>query len=180
MVPVSFLLPEKELLELLSKLNGLYVPGDNKACLDNPDYVLTVESVLKYAKEQNEFYNSFPVVFLNWSFNLMLNLNSHNIASAFDSIDDLYLSTRPISQKIGWEDSFLLNQAHPLERDHLFIKMQQPFLLDKALSVQALDQELKDKFFVVSTFEAEGVDFIAMVEGKRAPIFGLAYSPQKS
>ena len=39
---------------------------------------------------------------------------------------------------------------------------------------------MRDKFFVVSTFEAEDVEFVAMVEGKRAPIFGLAYSPQKS
>jgi hypothetical protein len=117
---------------------------------------------------------------MNWSFNLLLTLSSHNIASAFDSIDELYLSTRQISQKVGWEDSFLLHQAHPLERDHLFMKMQQPFLLNKAISVQALDKELNDKFFVVSTFDVEGVEFVAMVEGKRAPIFGLAYSPQKS
>jgi hypothetical protein len=48
-VPVSFLLPENELLELLSKLNGLYVSGDNKVCIENPDYILTVQAVLKYA-----------------------------------------------------------------------------------------------------------------------------------
>ena len=76
-VPVSFLLPEKELIELLSQVNGLYAPGDNRACLDNPDYVAATEVILKYAKEQNEYYNSFPVVFMNWSFNLMLRLNSH-------------------------------------------------------------------------------------------------------
>lgn len=54
---------------------------------------------------------------------------------------------------MGWENSFILHEAHPLERDHLFSEMEQPFLLDLALSVQALDKELHDKFFVVSTFE---------------------------
>jgi len=134
-VPVSFLLPESELIELLSKLNGIYVPGDNKACLDNPDYVSSIEVILKYVKEQNEFYNSFPAVFMNWSFNLMLRLSSHQVASAFDTIPDLYLSTKRVSQKVGWENSFILHEAHPLERDHLYRSMQQPFLLDKALSV---------------------------------------------
>lgn len=92
-VPVSFLLPEAELLVLLSKLNGMYVPGDNKACLDNPDYVQSVKIIVQYAREQNEVYNSFPVVFLQWSYVLMMKLNSHQIASAFDTIPELALST---------------------------------------------------------------------------------------
>lgn len=33
---------------------------------------------------------------------------------------------------------------------------------------------------VVSTFEKEGNEFVAMVEGKRMPVFGMLYSPQKS
>jgi gamma-glutamyl-gamma-aminobutyrate hydrolase PuuD len=50
-VPVSFLLPEKELAALLSKLNGLYIPGDNKNVLDNEDYGIAVKQILKYATE---------------------------------------------------------------------------------------------------------------------------------
>ena len=30
---------------------------------------------------------------------------------------------------------------------------------------------------VVSTFEKDGEDFVAMIEGKNAPIFGMLYSP---
>lgn len=34
-VPVSFLLPKEELLSLIGHLNGLYIPGDNHAVLEN-------------------------------------------------------------------------------------------------------------------------------------------------
>jgi len=82
---------------------------------------------------------------------------------------------------VRWEDSFLLHEAHPLQREHLFANIQQPFLLDRALGVTAMeDRELHDKFLVVSTFEVEETEFVAMVEGKRAPVFGVMYSPQKS
>lgn len=35
-------------------------------------------------------------------------------------------------------------------------------------------------FYTVSTFDVKGEEYVAMVEGKRAPIFGFLYSPQKS
>lgn len=69
---MSFLLPREELVSLLGKLNGLYVPGDHKSVLDNEDYHVSVETILRYATEQNKFYNAFPVVFTEYSFLLML------------------------------------------------------------------------------------------------------------
>lgn len=58
--------------------------------------------------------------------------------------------------------------------------MAQPFLVSKAVRVEALDRAITDRFQVVSSFEAEGEEFVAMLEGKRAPVFGFLYSPQKS
>jgi hypothetical protein len=54
--------------------------------------------------------------------------------------------------------------------------------MSEALKVEQLDidRALRDRFFAVSTFEHLGEEFVAMVEGKRGPYFGLAYSPQKS
>ena len=71
-MPVSFLLLKNDLFTLLSKLNGIYLPGDNANVMDNDDYALTVKAVQKFAQEQNEAYNSFPVVFTQWSFLLMM------------------------------------------------------------------------------------------------------------
>jgi len=52
--------------------------------------------------------------------------------------------------------------------------------MSKAVLVESLDRTLTDQFFMVSSFEVEDKEFVAMLEGKRAPVFGLAYSPQKS
>lgn len=95
-------------------------------------------------------------------------------------LPDLKLSARPISQKVEWTNSFLLNEAHPLERDHLFNNIAQPFLLDKAVMVDSLHKVILDKYFVVSTFSEDDIEFVSMLEGKRGPIFGYMYSPQKS
>jgi hypothetical protein len=83
---------------------------------------------------------------------------------------------------IDFEDSFILNEASPLERDHLYKDTVQTFFVGKALKTYTYenDRALKDKFFAVSSFDYEGEEYVAMLEGKRAPIFGYMYSPQKS
>jgi len=82
---------------LLGKINGLYVPGDNEAVLDNEDYQKAVKTVLKYSREQNEGYNSFPVVFTQWAFLVLMQQSSHNIKSAIDHIPSLHLSAQTVS-----------------------------------------------------------------------------------
>jgi hypothetical protein len=67
-VPVSFLLPEDELRALLDKLNGLYIPGDNQAVVGNADFAQAVHVAYKFAHDENSRYESFPVVFTQWSF----------------------------------------------------------------------------------------------------------------
>ena len=34
-VPIDYRLSDKELMDLLAKLNGLYIPGDTKDCFDD-------------------------------------------------------------------------------------------------------------------------------------------------
>lgn len=96
-VPVSFLLPRDELVQLLGKLNGLYVPGDHKSILDNEDYHGSVETILRYATEQNKFYNAFPVVFTEFSFILMLQQAGHASKAAFTKLPSLALSAQQIT-----------------------------------------------------------------------------------
>ena len=67
-VPVSFLLPKEEMISLLGNLNGVYAPGDNKAILENKDYSAAMKTLMNFAKEENEAYESIPLVFSQWSF----------------------------------------------------------------------------------------------------------------
>lgn len=135
------MLPKKELEALLGKLNGLYVPGDNKAILGNKDYAEAVKSALKFAKTENEMYESFPVVFTSWGLLALMKSVSGPAASNFETIDELYLTSRSVQQKVSHEDSFILNEASPLERNHLFEKVAQPFLVNKAMPVEAMEEQ---------------------------------------
>ena len=48
--------------------------------------------------------------------------------AAFTKLPSLKLSSQKITQRVNWEDSFLLHEAHPLERDHLFDEVTPAFL----------------------------------------------------
>ena len=49
------------------------------------------------------------------------------------------------------------------------------------MPIEAMEEQaLRQMFYTVSTFDVKGEEYVAMVEGKRAPIFGFLYSPQKS
>lgn len=92
------------------------------------------------------------------------------------------MTSHKVSQTIETADSFILNECSALEREHLFEAVAQPFLTSQALPVEAFEanSDLQRMFYEVSSFDFQGNEYVAMVEGKRAPIFGFLYSPQKS
>lgn len=48
-VPVSYRLGKDKLFKTISQLNGLYIPGDTYANLDNLKYMYTVKTILTWA-----------------------------------------------------------------------------------------------------------------------------------
>lgn len=161
----------------MKKLNGIYVPGDHRNVLSNDDYQNTVKSIIKYAEQQNQVYNSFPVVCTQWSFLLLAQITTPSLKTSFSYVPDLHLSSRFVNQRVSPDDSFILHEALPLEQDHLFKNTKQTFFISSALKTEEFTGTIKDKFFIVSDFELEGESYVAMIEGKRAPIFGYMYSP---
>lgn len=48
MVPVDYRLSDKQLMETLANLNGLYIPGDTKDTFDDDQFVSSVKFALDW------------------------------------------------------------------------------------------------------------------------------------
>jgi len=55
-VPVDYTLNEEKMNEQLSKINGLYIPGDSKSLVtrENFQYTKQVQRILKWSQIHNE------------------------------------------------------------------------------------------------------------------------------
>jgi hypothetical protein len=55
-VPIDFTLDPEQLKTLLSQINGVYIPGDQKTLVGNGDYAFTktVQQILLWAQTHNE------------------------------------------------------------------------------------------------------------------------------
>jgi hypothetical protein len=88
-VPIDFRLPEDELVWELEQLNGVYIPGDCKATLDNEIFVNQVGQILNWAEKHNsDLSQHFPVVGMSYGYLAML-------ASQFRIDDDTVLEALP-------------------------------------------------------------------------------------
>jgi hypothetical protein len=53
-VPVAFNLKDADLDQLLSSINGLYIPGDHKDIVEDKSYAKHLDRVLKKVEKYNE------------------------------------------------------------------------------------------------------------------------------
>lgn len=64
-VPIDYHLSHDELLALLEKVNGVYVPGDSHLTVSDEEYKSAFMDVLSYTTEQARFNQEhFPVFFM--------------------------------------------------------------------------------------------------------------------
>lgn len=64
---------QHHLLEQLEQINGLYIPGDGKTTLSDPEFLLTVATLLGWAQDHNlEESQHFPVVAESFGFMALL------------------------------------------------------------------------------------------------------------
>lgn len=72
-VPVDYRLDEKELVNLLEQINGLYIPGDTKQTYLDPEVQIQVAKILRWAQEHNSDHaQHFPVVTMGYGMPTML------------------------------------------------------------------------------------------------------------
>lgn len=60
-IPLFYHYPKDKLLDILSKINGVYFPGGEMPIDRNNLWTQNVQNILDYANEQNDKGNVFPI-----------------------------------------------------------------------------------------------------------------------
>lgn len=62
-VPVDYKKTDKELMDILASLNGVYIPGDTMSTFEDPQFINAVKNVLDWTQSHNmQEGKHFPVI----------------------------------------------------------------------------------------------------------------------
>lgn len=186
-VPVSYKLDQNGFNNILSQLNGIYLPGDHPDILKNERYVQGVKSVLLWAQEHNAHPEQhFPVVATSYGYLalLMQAVRNENTVSSIIDEEQVYRSME-LNLRIKPEDSYIfdgltLSQTESwLNNATFYSELIYNIQLEKFLK----ERELADAFVPVATFNhdkrRQDQEYVAIVEGSHFPFFAIAFSIER-
>jgi hypothetical protein len=109
-VPLHFMMSEAEILEELTKVNGVYICGDSEQAISNGDYQtafsIVMDFVVKQNKEQHNYFPMFMMGKAQHSFLKRIGL-SHSV---FQEMHFLKHSNVKVELYKQANDTFLLHQ----------------------------------------------------------------------
>jgi hypothetical protein len=186
-VPISYRLTENQLNSILSQVNGVYIPGDTPAVLENERYLETVRTILQWAQDRNtqEPADHFPLVAVSYGY-LALIMTAIRGQDTIQTVpQSLLWRSNELNLRIKPEDTYLLDGYTLKDAEQLlnnvtfYNKLAFNLPLKKFLS----ESVLSAAFVPVATFnedsKTQDEEFVAAVEGAHFPFFGLAFSLEK-
>ncbi len=189
-VPISYDLPENELLSLLGKLNGVYIPGENREVMENEQYHKTVKAILTFQQKQYVDEHLFPVAVMNYGLSsALLAFVGHKQDFFLQELKEYSKGNNRIQMLEDPKDSFIFDKYDKDDLDFLLDKCEFYTRIEKGLKLKNFEStpELVRTFVPVAVFKTDNNDeennrhdLLAVVEGKKLPLFGFAYSPEVS
>ncbi len=154
----------------LSKLNGLYIPGDSEKLLTDQRYIGVLKSIIDWAEEVNkQKKNHFPIFANSYGMLAFLRTFAGPHASyvqvvpgnyhinLFKKAEDTFIYDSPAEQTIR---EWMFDTRHMCEVSRGF-----------TLKNFEKSRKLKENLLPIATLK--GTDVIAMFEGKVFPFFGV-------
>lgn len=185
-VPVSYKLDKNQLNQILEQVNGIYIPGDSGAILQNERYLAGVREVLQWAQSHNVVNEQhFPVAAVGYGY-LALMMTAIKSEETIQTMpEETILSSEELNLRLKPEDTYFFDGLSLKEMEAIlnnitfFNEMQYGIPLKKFLGETMLSQV----FVPVATYNSEQKnqeeEFVAMVEGAHFPFFGTAFSVEK-
>ena len=161
-IPVDFSRDENELAELLSQINGLYIPGDSKKLMQpgkvGEDFIKGVRKVLKWAQAHNEKESHhFPILGVGYG---MLAMLKSQITSEIQL--EAFTPKPKLQQNLVHDPkhTYLYDETSKEDVEKLFDKIK--FWTDAELGMRMEDMVLEHKtisglFMPVCTFDDQSL-----------------------
>ncbi|CAI2372122.1 unnamed protein product [Moneuplotes crassus] len=185
-VPIVWRDPDEDILSLVSKINGIIFPGGGTA-FKNEDGSLTehsrkVELVLNKVKEFNDQGVYYPI--------LGICMGMQQIAQS----EAPYKDTVELYKFDSNDDANNVTLWHSVTHSKLFNVI--PNYLINALQSENITYNhhhdgifpsiwnkypiLRDHYYLLGTsYDEKGVEYVALIESKHYPIWGLQFHPEK-
>lgn len=185
-VPIPYDLPKQELNKLFKSLNGLLFTGGDTELWDLETNTYTNFSsvgryLIKLAINANKKGDYFPIWGTCLGFELLLiTIAEGNVLEKFDSNNH---RTQLIYFKNLTKNSRMFRKITPRLKNISEKKKLMLFFHNYGISVEALENNtaLSNFFKITSTAKAkDGKIFVASIEGKEFPFYGVQYHPEKT
>jgi len=182
-VLIPFDLPEKEIVNLLDAVQGVFLPG---GILDNfpggkpAFYMRRTKFVVDYAIARNNKGDYFPIIG---------NCQGHEqiaqiFAGMYQNVTTCGADNDPNQATMvkgpGYVNSKFWNELDQELVTHVFEKDGVLFLNECCVQIDDFNKYLASQFELVATSTTKnGIDFVAIMEHKQYPIFTVQWHPEK-
>jgi gamma-glutamyl hydrolase len=185
-VPVGYKYNKNQLSNTLDQLNGLYIPGDSPAVLQNERYLATVREAVQWAQNHNvEGGSHFPLVAVGYGYMalLMTAIKSKETIKAL-SEDDVFVS-KELNLRLAPQDTYFFDglTLNDTETQLDGVTFYNELVFNVPLKNFLQESVLSQVFVPIATFHQERAnqedEFVAMVEGAHFPFFATAFAVEK-
>ncbi|XP_041987981.1 gamma-glutamyl hydrolase A-like [Aricia agestis] len=166
---------------LMSKINGVLFPGGATYFNQSNGYADAGEHILSIAKELNDAGDYFPIFGTCLGFQLIMILESgrgevenRGTCWSFRNLP-LHFTEDFRSSKMFSESS--ADVVDILAHDDVTVNAHQFCIFDENLKAYNLDEVWQPTSYSIDDF---GLSFIATIENKRYPFYGVIFHPEKS
>lgn len=183
-VPLPYHISKTQIKQLLSRVNGLVLPGGGQSVFNYNNfkfYKKRVNFVLNQAQKQNQQGINFPIwgtcmgfeQQLNWASNYTIRPTKVNDYRTDRTIhwNEQTLPLSPFSQFLDDEDLSNLEKFRLSYFNHVYSITKDTYQKNKQLQ--------KVIYVIGDTYNKDGINFQSVVYGKQYPFFGTQFHPEK-
>lgn len=173
---------EVELRHLFDSINGLLLTGGEILDVANSTYGKTARKLFQWAMESYDAGQEFPIYGTCQGIQLLSMLTSGNSEIKEDCKATLGIS-KPLHFTEHARESRLFSSLSPQLYDMLATKPCGEHLHSSCITTKAFKEHkgLRDMFNVlVVNHDAEGLEFVSCVEGKRYPFYASQFHPERA
>lgn len=182
-VPIDWQLDDEKTQQLLSQINGVYIPGDSKSLIQKGNFQFTqaVRRILKWAQHHNEKESShFPILGVGYGALAML---KSQMVEARDFTPFTPRGKLQLNLAHDPKHTYLFDEYEKDELENILDKVK--FFSDVELGLTMSDMILEHKslsniFMPVGTYDdgrkqSQNLESVASFEGVVYPWFGVTY-----
>lgn len=177
-IPIDYHMEKDELLDLLSQINGIYLPGDSQLAVTDEKYREAFLAAMTYAEDAAYIAKEhFPVFMMGNTLQTYVRAKQQMPGTLMDMTAHRHSNSK-IEMATHPEDTFLFNafnreKTHATFNTGLFWNKQPSGVTPKSLEQEGT---IRNKLKPVAVYSNYDEPFVAIAEGVDLPLYAFTYA----